>query len=126
MTDLEQTDFIVSIINNYIKHYKIQNQKPNNMTMFDDIDENNETSTNKIMEEFYGESIKYKENGNNEIIKFNELNEEITSFDELYGIFENDNRNPICVSQSFFSLLIELTNLQYENETKEYTIVNLK
>jgi hypothetical protein len=124
--------FYVDMINNYLEYYKKNNNKNKSYTMFDGIDTRDPTSTNHSLEQFYEEMCKYKTNdvSNQEYIKLYKYDErdsiKIDINDELYGIFKDG--FPIYVSLSFFSLLIELTNLKNEdvNEKYNYEIISLK
>lgn len=119
-----QAQFMVDLSNNYLTYFKKQNNKPPELNMFDGIDTENETSVNSQLESFYEELIKYKmlSDDDKNIYKYEEL-KNFADDDELYSIQHNG--NPIVVSKSLFSLLIELTNLQNENPKKKYDIICL-
>lgn len=126
---MEVEDFMVNMINNYVSHYKKVNNKGDNFTILDGINFNDVTSTNAPLENFYEEMLKYKinENTNPDYIKIYQYFEKdkMKIIDELYCIIKNG--TPILLSTSFFSLLIELTNLKNENSEKvNYDIVSLK
>ena len=78
------------------------------------------------MELFYDEMIKYNECENdkkeyNKIYYYNKLKNK--NFDNLYGLFINYKLE--LASQSIISLLIEQTNLQFENEGITYSITKI-
>ena len=116
--------FMVDLINNYMEFYKKKNNKKNICTLFDGINIDDPTSTNIQMEEFYSEMCKYNIH-ENKIYKYEEINL-INIENELYGIFENG--VPKFISQSFFSLLIELTNLKNEDKSEKinYDIIIIR
>ncbi len=126
---MEVEDFMVNMINNYVSHYKKVNNKNDNFTILDGINFNDVTSTNAPLENFYEEMLKYKinESTNPDYIKIYQYSDKdnMKIIDELYCIIKNG--TPILLSTSFFSLLIELTNLKNENSEKvNYDIVSLK
>lgn len=124
--------FYVDMINNYLEYYKKNNNKNQDFTIFDGIDTTDPTSTNHSLEQFYEQMCKYKadEVSNPKLIEICAYEEmykiKNNVGDELYGIFKNG--FPIFVSLSFFSLLIELTNLKNEDtdEKIHYDIISLK
>lgn len=124
--------FYVDMINNYLEFYKKYNNKKQDYTFFDGIDTTDPTSTNHAMEQFFEKMSEYKINeiSNPEFIEIYEYDElykiKDKINDELYGIFKNG--LPFYVSLSFFSLLIELTNLKNEDidEKIHYEIISLK
>lgn len=125
---VDEHTFMVDMINNYINHYKKINNKPANFTLFDGINFDDLSSTNAPLEIFYEEMLKYKvnEKSNPNFIKiYNETERNsMQIIDEMYGIL--DDGKPVCFSTSFFSLLIEMTNLKNENPNVNYSIVSLK
>jgi len=124
--------FYVDMINNYLEFYKKNNNKNQDYTMFDGIDTTDPTSTNHSLEQFYEQMCKYKADEVTnpkfiEIYTYEEMYKIKDNIDdELYGIFRNG--FPIFVSLSFFSLLIELTNLKNEDTDDKihYDIISLK
>jgi len=124
--------FYVDMINNYLEFYKKNNNKNQDYTMFDGIDTTDPTSTNHSLEQFYEQMCKYKADEVSnpkfiEIYTYEEMYKIKNNIDdELYGIFKNG--FPIFVSLSFFSLLIELTNLKNEDTDDKihYDIISLK
>ena len=101
----ENSEFLVDLINNYIKYYKYTNNITNNL--FDD----------KQLKLFWNEMKKYKQD-NGEIYQYN--NEIVKTYN--YGIYEDDKL--ILVSDSLFALLLEITNLEYESNQK-YQLKNI-
>jgi len=124
--------FYVDMINNYTDFYKKNNGKNQDYTIFDGIDTTDPTSTNHALEKFYEQMCKYRTDEVSnpkfiEIYTYDEMYKLKNNIDdELYGIFKNG--FPIFVSLSFFSLLIELTNLKNEDtdEVFHYEIISLK
>ena len=112
----ENSEFLVDLINNYIKYYKYTNNITNNL--FDDFDD-------KQLKLFWNEMKKYKQD-NGEIYQYNNETTKIYN----YGIYE-DNKL-ILVSDSLFALLLEITNLEYEskyesnsNSNRKYQLKNI-
>jgi len=120
----EHAQFMVDLTNNYLKYFKKQNNKPQELNMFDGIDVNNELSVNSQLESFYEELVKYKmlSDSDKNIYKYENL-KTLQNDDELYAIQHED--NIIGVSKSLFVLLIELTNLEHEKPKNNYNIICL-
>lgn len=125
----DSNEFMVDMINNFMTNYRFSNMKPKNMTLFDGIEMNDPTSTNMIIEEFYEELLKFKMNDSSDsehtkLYKYSDICN-ITKKDQYKTILENG--IPIVASQSFFALLIEMTNLKNEDITGsvDYRIVAL-
>lgn len=122
-------NFIVDMMNNYTKHFKKINNKEN-LSLLDGINFSDVTSTNMQLENFYEEMLKYKvnETTNPEYVKIYKFSERdnMIIHDELYVIIKDG--EPLFLSTSMFSLLIELTNLKNENVHKgaNYDIASLK
>ena len=122
-------NFIVEMMNNYTQHYKKISNKEK-LTVLDGINFSDVTSTNIQLENFYEEMLKYKvnETTNPEYIKIYKYSEreKMKIYDELYVIIKDG--EPLFLSTSMFSLLIELTNLKNENAHKNinFDIVSLK
>lgn len=124
----EESIFLVELINNYILYYR--EYHGDTETLFDNIDTEDLSSTNFQMEKFYEMINEYKQNE----IKKNDINniydfeekKDMMIEDEVYCIYEND--KPIKISVSFFSLLIELTNIKNDdkNDNNKYKIIKLK
>lgn len=120
----DQAQFMVDLANNYLQFFKKQNNKPEELSLFDGIDTENELSVNPQLESFYEELVKYKllSDSDKNIYKYDEL-PNFKDDDELYSICSNGDQ--VVVSKSLFSLLIELTNLQNENPKQKYNIICL-
>ena len=133
INDNIKSEFIVDLINNYVNYFNKINKKQK-LTLFDGINFDDPTSTNKQIEEFYIEFEKYKvwETTNKdfiEIYKYEDISDKgfLVDSDDLYCILNNG--DPMYVSKSLFSLLIELTNLKNEckNEKENvFEVINLK
>jgi hypothetical protein len=110
-------EFMENMFNNYLSFYKETNNDIH--TLFDGINLSDPSSTNKQLEMFYQDMCEFKENNIESssfttIFNYDERNKIDTSNDDdLYCIMKNG--KAIKCSQSFFSILIELTNLQYEH-----------
>jgi len=111
-------EFLVEIMNNYLKYYKMTHNLDKELTLFDGMNEYDKTITNNQLESFYKELKNYKKN-DNKIEKYNP--ESKTKY--LFGITKNTELS--LVSNSLFALLIELTNLERENKTIKYELINL-
>ena len=125
--DMINEKFMVDLINNYTDYYKKIKKKSINFTLFDGINITDPTSTNAALEEFYEKLIEYKtfQKHNPEYIKIHNSTYDISCTDnELYGLLINGNLK--YKSISLFALLMELTNLQYEEKiTNIYNIILL-
>lgn len=115
-------DFYVQLMNNYLEYYKVENNI-NYITLFDNIDIDDDLSTNVIMEDFYNEMIKYKNNLDDYIKIYDHDKININKDVSWNGIYVNNELQ--LVSRSLFALLIEITNLKNENKEIFYFIKNL-
>jgi hypothetical protein len=104
------------LVNRYLQYYKKIHQDKSIKNMFDNIDYNDPTSTNHILEMFYEELLKHKRINNDVYESIDEIN--IDEIDELY-LLEFDDKK--YISQSVISLLYMLEGFQ-----GEWSIVNLK
>jgi hypothetical protein len=109
-------------LNKYIEYYKKTYPDKNIKNMFQDINFDDQTSTNHIMEMFYFEMLKYNKCDNNIYDSIDLINNDQNNNDklELYGLQIN-NKNIICVSYSIISLLIEIINNNYN----DWVVINL-
>jgi hypothetical protein len=119
-------EFYVDMLNNYLEYYKKTNGKPNELTILDGINVNDKYSTNPQLETFHEEMVKYQNMNeeNRQLYKYGEL-ENLKSSDELFGIFSNGTSEPIVISKSLYSLIIEITNLKNENSKNRYEIISM-
>jgi hypothetical protein len=111
-------DIYQDIINKYIEYYKKAYPDKNVKNMFENINYDDETSTNHIMEMFYTEILKFNKIDNNVYINGEDFDK--NKHEDLYGL-KIDN-TIICVSFSIISLIIEIIN----NDYKEWFIIHLK
>jgi hypothetical protein len=111
-------DIYEDIINKYIEYYKKAYPDKNVKNMFENINYDDETSTNHIMEMFYTEILKFNKIDNNIYINGEDFDK--NKHEDLYGL-KIDN-NITCVSFSIISLIIEIIN----NDYKEWFIIHLK
>lgn len=120
----QTAQFMVDLSNNFLKYFKKLNGKQEELNMFDGIDPYNDESVNFQLESFYEEMVKFKmlPDSKTQIYKYEEI-KNLEDNDELYSIILKGEQ--IAVSQSLFALLIELTNLQYENPKNNYEIICL-
>ncbi len=125
--------FTGDLLNNFLIYFKKKNNKPKNFTLLDGIDTNDLCSTNMPLEEMFFELNIFTENEKNnpkfcEVIPFDKLDKSTVNSDELYCILIDG--DPILASQSFFALLLELTNIKHEDlqskKQRTYDIVSLK
>jgi hypothetical protein len=115
-TDMD--DIYQDIINKYIEYYKKSYPDKNVKNMFENINYEDETSTNHIMEMFYTEILKFNKIDNNVYINGEDFDKD--KYDDLFGLkIEN---NITCVSFSIISLIIEIIN----NDYKDWFIIHLK
>jgi len=113
-------DIYQELINKYIEYYKKTYPEKNIKNMFQDINFDDQTSTNHIMEMFYFEMLKYNKIDNNIYDSIDDLNNISDTKTELYGLQIN-NKDIKCVSYSVISLLIEVINNNY----KDWILINL-
>ena len=104
------------LINRYFQYYKKIHPDKCIKNMFDDIDYNDPTSTNHILEMFYEELLKYRKINNDVYETIDEIN--IDEIDEFYLLEFSDKK---YMSQSVISLLYMLDDFQ-----GEWIIINLK
>ena len=109
-------DIYQELINKYIEYYKKTYPEKNIKNMFQDINFDDQTSTNHIMEMFYFEMLKYNKTDNNIYHSIDDLNNISDTKTELYGLQIN-NKDIKCVSYSIISLLIEVINNNYKEQT---------
>jgi len=111
-------DIYQDIINKYIEYYKKTYTDKNIKHMFENIDYDDETSTNHIMESFYSDILNYNNIDNN--IYVNGIDFDKNKHTDLYGLKIDD--KIICVSFCIISLIIEIINNNY----KDWFIIHLK
>ena len=107
---LSDESFYESLLNNFIKYFNSHNNTTQHM--FTDINYNDKSSTNYIMEKFYNIIAQYKENTNsNKIYSDNDDSDnlhELKHCDNLY-VLKYDNLK--FYSQNEFPLLLKVTEL---------------
>lgn len=125
----DTANFYIELIKEYTDYYKSKYNKDEKYNLLTDIDISKYDSTNHILELFYNELYEYKLNENknqeiNKIYEYDEIKDE-NEYDKLYIIMKNG--KPYKLSQSFFSLLIELVNCRREEPDETILkIMNLK
>lgn len=107
------------IINIYIEYYRKIYKNENIKTMFDNIDYNNPSCTNHIMEMFYTDILKHNKIENDVYLEVDDI-DDINNIDELYGLKIEDNLK--YISQSVISLI----HIIVDNNYKNWIIFNLK
>jgi hypothetical protein len=115
-------EILVDIVNEYITFYR-----NNGGDFWENIDLNDDTSTNYAMEHFYDSLNIFERNereGKIELNKVYNVGEMQFEPEIIYGI----NRNDILfkVSPMLFPLLIEMVNLKQEFEEDKFEIIILK
>lgn len=125
-------EYYTHLLNTFQTYFK-QTFAPDNpsISMFAGIDLNNQTSTNRQLEEFYCAMCKHKEYEGTfpemiELYQFGMPNipQPVVDSLELYGI--NNNGKIEWISPSLFSIIIEVTNMIIEKPDSRPIIVNLK
>ena len=127
--------FTGDLLNNFLLYFKKKNNKADKFTLLDGIDVNDPYSTNMPLEEMFFEMNTFVENEKNnpdacKVLPFDMMEKSIVNSDELYCLMIDG--KPQLVSQSFFALLIELTNIknldysEKPSNQKNYDIINLK
>ncbi len=106
------------LINKYIEYYRKTYPDNQVKNMFHDINYNDLSSTNHIMEMFYTDLLKYKKINNDIYVDASEVDFE--NIDELFGLKVDEEIR--YVSQSVISLLHDVINNKYVN----WFIINLK
>jgi len=109
-------DKIENLVNKYFEYYKKIHPDKVIKNMFDDINYDDPTSTNHILEMFY-EALHLHKNINNDVYETIE-DIDIDNIDDLYLLEMKDKK---YISQSIISLLYIL-----DNYSGEWTIINLK
>lgn len=109
-------DKIENLINRYFEYYKKIHPDKVIKNMFDDINYNDPTSTNHILEMFY-EALHLHKNINNDVYEYIE-NINIDNIDDLYLLETKDKK---YISESIISLLYIL-----DDYNGEWNIINLK
>ena len=128
-TNKDREEKIVDIMNIFQTYYKILFKKDKNVNMFDCINIEDETSTNRSLELFYEHIFKYKDYENKNKIEFielyNEDDEDVMKLnsDELYALLIENNISKL--SPSLFSIISYLAN-NYNWRTTIWKIINLK
>lgn len=118
---VNQSQFLIDLMNNYVKYYKLIKKKKFKFNLFDEIDIDNPSSTNHILEEFYEKMIEYKTfPEKNKLYKYTD---KVHINDEHYGLLVDGIL--LYKSCSLFTLLIEQTNIQYEKKTRNINIILL-
>jgi hypothetical protein len=111
---MDSSDFMVNIINNYVKFYR-EEIKP--IGLFDGINETDIGSTNMQLNLLYAEMKTY-ETMTNDAKKV--INTSKTQPNLKFTIYKND--KPYQTSHSLFSLLIEISNLELEEPGSVFKI----
>jgi len=106
------------LINKYIEYYRKTYPEKNVKNMFDQINYDDPSSTNHIMEMFYTDLLKYKNINNDIYIDTSEI--DIDNIDELYALKVNGEIK--YVSESIISLLHDVIISKYS----DWIIFNLK
>jgi hypothetical protein len=126
--DEDIANFMAELIKEFTDYYKEKYNKDEKFNIISDINIANPESTNHPMELFYNSMYEYNfnegKNNFNKIYDYIEIKDE-NEFEQLYVILKNN--IPYKLSQSFFSLLIELVNCKREyTENTVFKIMNLK
>jgi hypothetical protein len=106
------------LINKYIGYYRKTYPDNKVQNMFDNINYNDLSSTNHIMEMFYTDLLKYNKINNDIYIDASEV--DFDNIDELFGLKVDGEIK--YVSQSVISLLYDVVNNKYN----DWFIINLK
>lgn len=106
------------LVNKYIEYYRKTYPDNQVKNMFDNINYNDLSSTNHIMEMFYTDLLKHKKINNDIYVDSSEV--DFDNIDELFALkIDGEIR---YVSQSVISLLYDVVNKNYI----EWFIINLK
>jgi len=113
----------LDLMNIFIIYFKKLFERKESDNMFENIDFDNIESTNRCMEMFYEELLKFQSSTYEDkdcLYLPNEIN--INNFNELYGLYI-DNKQKFC-SRSLIIIIQYLTTLDWKNIT--WSIVPLK
>ena len=127
--ELEESEFYVKIMNNFMLYYKKKYPDEPNKSMLHDIKMEKIESTNHKLELFYellhtynNDTIEDKKIITNEEFKVYKKNN-TNIVNEYFGLCIND--NIVAISKSIFSLLLDFTT-NYENiKNDNWTIIDL-
>jgi len=127
--ELDESEFYVKIMNNFMLYYKKKYPDQSNKSMLHDIKMEKIESTNHKLELFYellhtynNDTIEDKKIITNEEFKIYKKNN-INNVNEYFGLYIND--NIVAISKSVFSLLLDFTT-NYENiKNDNWTIIDL-
>lgn len=114
--DPEEKDFVklTDLLNIYNCYFKQLHQRKQEGTLFDDINYDNEYSTNKCLEFLYEELFKYnKSNEDDKDILYQPIDKEIDieKWQEMYGLYIDNEQQYIC--KFMLPLLHYLTTLNW-------------
>jgi len=118
------TSITGDIFNIFLDYYK-KNKKLNTYDIFNGIDYNDITSTNKIMELLYQHLIIYKEEDEDfiKVIPY-KISNNSDIIKNLYCIKKN--KKPLLVSKSLFSIMLEFREMKkYLGNEANIEIINL-
>ena len=121
---------MLEIINIFHIYFKILFKKERNVNMFDGINLEDESSTNRSMELLYEHIYKYKEYTKSNKLEFTELynedDEDVMNLnsDDLYALLIENNIEKL--SPSLFAITSYLANLEQYWREINWKIINLK
>lgn len=108
------------LINKYIQYYRKTYPQTQIKNMFDNINYNDLSSTNHILEMFYTDVLKHNKIDNDIYTDASDIDKESDSNVELYGLKIDGEIK--YLSKSVISLLVNII----ENNYNEWIIINLK
>ena len=115
----------VQLLNVFLCYFKQVFHKDGPVNMFSEVDNSKEDSTNRCMEMFYEEMIKYNSRQNDprmvDILKTDDV--DIKHFKELYMLSFNNGEEDLY-SQSLMSLIYHLSKIDWANTS--WNILPLK
>lgn len=126
----ETSEFIMEILNTYIKYYQKINNKKENFNLFDEIDVNDDKSINLALSQLYELMCQYREHHKlnplmNQVYYVNDSQtKQLKDVDQLFGIMVDGILQKI--SPSMFAILIEATNMRLEMDDLNYEIVPIR
>lgn len=113
---LEEMSYYFNILNIFQSYYKNLYSKFDDSNMFENINFEDETSTNRSMELFYEYMHEYRTNKqkNDNLIKlYDETNLKTEQFDDIYCLLIDNKINKF--SPSFFPLLMYIEEMDWQN-----------
>lgn len=125
MNDKDEISFDTNLFNIFLRFYQYT-FKEHNKSMLDDIDDEEKESTNRQMEMFYDECLKYKyQSSREDLITINKpYTVNLDEYDEMYCLKIDNKEKAICPS---LLALLSCISEKIENwEKKNWVVFKIK